>query len=120
MPEKMGVHVIMILALVPLAVTTALPGMLDMSSMEMTFVTVMSALLSSHPLSLISKQRPDLRPPRLNVTTHHRDRLGSGYWFIAPYADLGAQSGCPGLCQVGPHIYDDGGVCPYETDGCQI
>ena len=43
------------------------------------------------------------------MTTHHRDRLSNGYWFVAPYADLGAQNSCPNLCQVGPHIYDDYG-----------
>lgn len=74
------------------AAADVIPGMMASRMTEWNFVT-----------------RPDLRPPRLNITTYFPDRLAKGYWFVAPYADLGAQSGVPGFCQIGPHIYDGDG-----------
>ncbi|KAK5172364.1 uncharacterized protein LTR77_004003 [Saxophila tyrrhenica] len=70
------------------------PGMMRLVASDLTFV---------------SRKRPDLRPPRYNVTTYKPESLNSGYWFVAPYADLGAQSGSASLCQIGPHIYDNRG-----------
>lgn len=78
--------------ILPLAAGGILPGMMGSSVTEWSFVT-----------------RPDIRPPRLSIVKHHSDLLAKGYWFVAPYADLGAQSGAPGLCQIGPHIYDGNG-----------
>jgi len=86
-----------LLALVSMALAAIEPGMMRLLSSEMTFVS-----------------RPDLRPPRWNITTSNAERLSPGYWFIAPYADLGAQSGSASSCQIGPHIYDDEGVYKVE------
>jgi hypothetical protein len=98
----------------PLALATFVfaagePGMMGLSSSEFVFVSV------SVPAQCIlyfanAQKRPDLRPPRFNVTTYRPEQLSPGYWFVAPYVDLGAQSGSPNLCQIGPHIYDDQGV----------
>ena len=56
--------------------------------------------------------RPDIRVPRMNVKKHIPDQIAPGYWFFAPYGELG---GIPDRLeyipyQVGPMIYDGDGV----------
>ncbi|EME44320.1 hypothetical protein DOTSEDRAFT_24386 [Dothistroma septosporum NZE10] len=55
---------------------------------------------------------PNLRPPIINVTRYNTSLVTPGYWFIAPYGDLGQQD--PGNlfvpAQVGPHIFADDGT----------
>src|ERR1700722_987212 len=57
-------------------------------------------------------QRPDLRPPILNVTQYDPAAVSPGYWFVAPYGDiLPAPSRWEYQpFEVGPHIYDNAGV----------
>jgi hypothetical protein len=57
-------------------------------------------------------QRPDLRPPLLNVTRYDADAITPGYLFMAPYASLHPASLEKEYVpfQAGPHIYDNKGV----------
>lgn len=62
--------------------------------------------------SLTIPQRPDLRPPLLNVTTYDADAVTPGYLFLAPYAFLQAAALENEYVpfQAGPNIYDKKGV----------
>jgi len=64
-----------------------------------------------------ASQRPNFKPPKLNVTVHNQDRLDPGYFFLAPHGFL-AEFGLSTTYiphQVGPHIYDQGGVSHYQN-----
>ncbi|KAK3053181.1 hypothetical protein LTR09_005807 [Extremus antarcticus] len=50
--------------------------------------------------------RPDIGAPRWNIKILDEDALAPGYWFLAPYANLG-QVSYP--LWNGPHIYDQTG-----------
>jgi hypothetical protein len=65
---------------------------------------------------LTKEQRPDLRPPIFNVKVHVPAAISSGYWFVAPYANLdqAVKSDHYEPYQVGPHIYDQSGVRNYS------
>ena len=65
---------------------------------------------------LIDRQRPDLRPPIFNVKVHDADAVSPGYWFVTPAAILvqPKKSGEYEPYQVGPHVYDNSGVCGYS------
>lgn len=68
--------------------------------------------LSRQMNCLTIPQRPDLRPPLLNVTRYDADAITPGYLFMAPYASLHATSLEKEYVpfQAGPHIYDNKGV----------
>lgn len=51
--------------------------------------------------------RPDIDAPVYNVKVHNKEALAPGYWFVAPYGNLGQPR--PGNHWVGPHIYDNEG-----------
>lgn len=51
--------------------------------------------------------RPDIDAPVFNVKIHDENSLADGYWFIAPYGQLGQDR--PGQHWDGPHIYDGKG-----------
>ncbi|KAF1997141.1 hypothetical protein P154DRAFT_497530 [Amniculicola lignicola CBS 123094] len=76
--------------------------------MKTAFVTV--AIL---PLVLANwqfKSRPDLAPPRLNITIPAADNVEKGYLFIAPFAgypDTATEQHGPR--QAGPYIFRDDG-----------
>ncbi|GME45905.1 Secreted protein [Neofusicoccum parvum] len=56
------------------------------------------------------KSRPDLAPPRLNVTIPAASTVESGYLFIAPFAGLpDTPSEQHGPRQAGPYIFRDNG-----------
>ena len=61
---------------------------------------------------LTATQRPDLRPPILNVTQHDPSAISPGYIFVAPYGSIGPQQ--QGWAYIpfeeGPLIYDNAGV----------
>ncbi|KAK5173383.1 uncharacterized protein LTR77_002064 [Saxophila tyrrhenica] len=50
--------------------------------------------------------RPDIGAPRWNIKIFDEEALAPGYWFLAPYANLG-QVSYP--LWNGPHIYDSSG-----------
>ncbi len=52
-------------------------------------------------------QRPDIIAPRWNITTLNAEQLSPGYWFLAPYVDLGPHR--RDGAWIGPHIYDSTG-----------
>jgi len=54
------------------------------------------------------KSRPDLAPPRLNITTRHGDALEKGYLFIAPFSGY-AEELAHGPAQPGAYILRDDG-----------
>lgn len=57
--------------------------------------------------------RPDLTPPKLDVTYYRKDKVAPGYIFVAPYDCLEC-SHTPTTeyvtQQIGPHIYTQDGV----------
>ena len=58
-------------------------------------------------------QLPDVRALKWEVTHHDRGRLAPGYWFVAPYGQINPEQHTQKYqqYQVGPHIYDNDGVC---------
>jgi hypothetical protein len=82
-----------------------------------SFVSVSAcASVTCYRIATKLTQRPDIRPPKFKVTTHHPNAVSSGYWFIAPYGDLDHKWYLDrkfSAAQVGPHIYDSQGV--YES-----
>lgn len=64
-------------------------------------------------LKLIALQRPDLTPPKLDITVYRKDKVAPGYIFVAPYDCLEC-SHTPTTeyvtQQIGPHIYSQDGV----------
>ncbi|KAJ9266769.1 hypothetical protein DTO212C5_6196 [Paecilomyces variotii] len=55
------------------------------------------------------KSRPDLAPPRLNITIPAAPDVEKGYLFIAPFAGLEAPGETHGPRQPGPYIFRDDG-----------
>lgn len=55
------------------------------------------------------KSRPDLAPPRLNITIPAAPDVEKGYLFIAPFAGLEAPGEIHGPRQPGPYIFRDDG-----------
>ncbi|GAB7366184.1 hypothetical protein MBLNU230_g7744t1 [Neophaeotheca triangularis] len=63
----------------------------------------------AHDLGLFNfVSRPDLKPPRWNITTYDEDALDEGYWFLGPYKNLNEPENA-GRGWIGPHIYDGNG-----------
>lgn len=65
---------------------------------------------------MIGIKRPDIKAPVFDVEIHDPKSVETGYWFIAPYADIIQQSHARNYyqpCQTGPHIYDQNGVCVF-------
>ncbi|KAJ5972270.1 uncharacterized protein N7479_002188 [Penicillium vulpinum] len=54
---------------------------------------------------------PDIRAVKFNVHYRNRERISSGYWFVAPYLHMGPDppSSLYEQYQIGPHIYDGEG-----------
>ncbi|KAH8646183.1 ASST-domain-containing protein [Xylariales sp. PMI_506] len=80
--------------------------------------TVFLLLLS--PTSCLAddtyRSRPDLSPPRLNVTTRAADRgLKPGYLFISPFSST--PPGQPRVEQGGPYIFTDDGDLVWSGRG---
>lgn len=78
-----------------------------------TFVTVCAFTITSHPHTELRSQRPDLKPPKLNVALNKKEWTAPGYLFVAPYDCLEC-SHVPTTShtthQIGPHIYTQEGV----------
>jgi hypothetical protein len=56
--------------------------------------------------------RPEIRVPIYDVQNHHPERITPGYWFVAPYGELGDSIQSMSYlqpCQTGPVIYDGAG-----------
>lgn len=51
--------------------------------------------------------RPDIDAPVFNIKVHKPNIIAPGYWFIAPYGNLGQAK--PTDYWVGPYIYDGDG-----------
>lgn len=74
---------------------------------------------------LIALQRPDLSPPRIEVTSFNENLTTPGYFLITPYspsADSDLASGSGGSSttvqiQNGPYIYDSKGVSMIQSLG---
>lgn len=58
------------------------------------------------------KSRPDLSPPRLNITVPASALVETGYLFVAPYGD--SREGTP---QQGPYIFDTAGELLWSGFG---
>lgn len=56
--------------------------------------------------------RPEIKAPLFDVAIYEPDKVSPGYWFVAPYWQIGPESFSQKFqpCQVGPHIYDADGV----------
>ena len=54
------------------------------------------------------RSRPDLAPPRLNITIPATEDVEKGYLFVAPFAGL-ADTPYTGPRQAGPYIFRDNG-----------
>lgn len=52
--------------------------------------------------------RPDLKPPKWNLTVHHPDLVAPGYWFVSPYVSPRDKEDETDNW-IGPHIYDSHG-----------
>ncbi|KAK5163327.1 uncharacterized protein LTR77_010700 [Saxophila tyrrhenica] len=65
--------------------------------------------------------RPDLMPPKWDITYHDRSKLSPGYWFVAPYRfsdnHLDDVKWTP--CEVGPMIFDNDGELVW-SGACQF
>lgn len=56
------------------------------------------------------RSRPDLAPPRLNITIPAADNVESGYLFVAPFAGFeDTATEMHGPRQAGPYIFKDNG-----------
>lgn len=64
----------------------------------------------------IPVQLPDVRAVKFDITYLDRDRVAPGYWFISPYLHIAPDepTSLYEQYQVGPHIYDQDGVCHLE------
>ena len=51
--------------------------------------------------------RPDIDAPVFDIEIHDKAAVAPGYWFVAPYGQLGQDR--PGQQWDGPHIYDGNG-----------
>jgi hypothetical protein len=91
--------------------------------------------MSSHPKSVMKsfiaaaflqiaaadwqyKSRPDLAPPRLNITIPAADNVEQGYLFVAPFAgypDTATEQHGPR--QAGPYIFRDNGDLVWSGYG---
>lgn len=65
------------------------------------------------PQFLTYTQRPDLRPPILNVSQYDPAAVSPGYWFLSPYGAItpAAVTWDYQPFEDGPMIYDNAGVC---------
>lgn len=91
--------------------------MLSKISMRQTIALLAAGL----PLAAADwqfKSRPDLAPPRLNVTIPAASTVESGYLFIAPFAGLpDTPSEQHGPRQAGPYIFRDNGDLVWSGYG---
>ncbi|KAK1633223.1 ASST-domain-containing protein [Colletotrichum phormii] len=79
-----------------------------------TFMTV-GALVSPITADWQFRSRPDLAPPRLNITIPAADSVEKGFIFVAPYA--GFEEGNSGLNQPGAYIFRDDGELVWSSIG---
>lgn len=51
---------------------------------------------------------------KLEIKYEDRDRVSPGYWFVSPYLHIEPDAPTHQFhqYQIGPHIYDQDGVCP--------
>jgi hypothetical protein len=58
-------------------------------------------------------QLPDVRAVKFDITYQDRNRVAPGYWFVSPYLHISPDepTSLYEQYQVGPHIYDQDGVC---------
>ena len=61
------------------------------------------------------RSRPDLAPPRLNITIPATDKVEKGYLFVAPFA--GTHDWLHGPRQPGPYIFRDNGDLVWSGFG---
>lgn len=63
-------------------------------------------------------QLPDVRAVKFNITYQDRSRVAPGYWFVSPYLHISPDqpTSLYEQYQVGPHIYDQDGVCRSPID----
>ncbi|KAL1627523.1 hypothetical protein SLS56_006347 [Neofusicoccum ribis] len=91
--------------------------MLSQISMRQTLALLAAGL----PLAAADwqfKSRPDLAPPRLNITIPATSSVESGYLFIAPFAGLpDTPSEQHGPRQAGPYIFRDNGDLVWSGYG---
>ena len=83
----------------------------------MSFVTVSGCTLGRFMTTGTDNtsitQLPDVRAVKFDIHYEHRERVGPGYWFVAPYLhmDPDQPTSLYEQYQTGPHIYDQDGVC---------
>lgn len=64
------------------------------------------------------RSRPDLAPPRLNITIPARSGVSQGYLFVAPFAGLSdTLYEQHGPRQAGPYIFRDNGDLVWSGYG---
>jgi hypothetical protein len=58
-------------------------------------------------------QLPNHRAIKWNITYHDRSSVAPGYWFVAPYFAAESEPATTRWIpsQIGPHIFDQDGVC---------
>lgn len=64
------------------------------------------------------KSRPDLSPPRLNITIPASEDVGEGYIFVAPYSGFTKGQGFDGPEQQAGYIFRDNGDLVWSSLGC--
>ncbi|KAH8908483.1 hypothetical protein BR93DRAFT_893754 [Coniochaeta sp. PMI_546] len=79
--------------------------------MQLLFPVVTASLLVQHALADWQfRSRPDLAPPRLNITIPATSEVEKGYLFLAPFAGLpDTPTEQHGPRQAGPYIFRDNG-----------
>lgn len=65
------------------------------------------------------KSRPDLAPPRLNITIPATKDVEKGYLFVAPFAGFAdsVETGSHGPCQAALYIFRDDGELVWSGYG---
>lgn len=63
------------------------------------------------------RSRPDLAPPRLNITIRATQDVEQGYLFVAPFAGLPDDGEQHGPRQAGPYIFRDNGDLVWSGYG---
>lgn len=74
-------------------------------------------LLCAAQADWLYRSRPDLSPPRLNITIPAGSDVGPGYIFVAPYRGFIQSEGLDGPEQPGAYIFRDSGDLVWSSIG---
>ncbi len=86
----------------------------------MSLLRYLSALATFLPLATADGQfvtRPDLSPPRLNITIAAAAEVGEGYIFVGPYSGFKKGDGLDGPEQPAGYIFRDNGDLVWSSMG---